>query len=44
VNDLLEQAIAAHGGFDRWNNFTEVTAYLKEEQLWNGLNRRLAHC
>jgi len=26
MNELLEQVIAAHGGLDRWNNFTEVTA------------------
>jgi len=26
VNELLEQAIAAHGGLDRWNSLTEVTA------------------
>ena len=26
MNDLLEQATAAHGGLDRWNKFTEVTA------------------
>ncbi|HEY6806756.1 MAG TPA: hypothetical protein VI306_24470 [Pyrinomonadaceae bacterium] len=26
MNDLLEQAIAAHGGLDRWNTVNEVTA------------------
>ena len=26
MSDLLEQAIAAHGGLERWNDFTEVTA------------------
>jgi hypothetical protein len=26
VNDLLERAIAAHGGLDRWNKFNRVTA------------------
>jgi hypothetical protein len=26
VNDLLERVIAAHGGLDRWNTFTEMTA------------------
>ena len=25
MNDLLAQAIAAHGGLDRWNNFHKVT-------------------
>ena len=26
MNDLLAQAIAAHGGLDRWNNFHKITA------------------
>ena len=26
MNDLLARAIAAHGGLERWNTFTEVTA------------------
>lgn len=26
MNDLLERVIAAHGGLDRWNTFTEMTA------------------
>jgi hypothetical protein len=26
MNDLLAQAIAAHGGLDRWNTFNRVTA------------------
>ena len=26
MNDLLAQAIAAHGGLDRWNTFNKVTA------------------
>jgi hypothetical protein len=25
MNDLLAQAIAAHGGLDRWNNFHKIT-------------------
>jgi hypothetical protein len=28
VNDLLELAIAAHGGLDRWNQLTEITAHV----------------
>jgi hypothetical protein len=26
MNDLLAQAIAAHGGLDRWNKFNRVTS------------------
>nr|ALV86498.1 hypothetical protein [uncultured bacterium 20] len=26
MNDLLDRAIAAHGGLDRWNRFESVTA------------------
>lgn len=26
MNDLLARAIAAHGGLERWNTFTKVTA------------------
>jgi hypothetical protein len=25
MNDLLAQAIAAHGGLDRWNKFNKIT-------------------
>lgn len=25
MNDLLAQAIAAHGGLDRWNKFHKIT-------------------
>ena len=29
MHDLLAQAIAAHGGLERWNTFNKVTATVK---------------
>lgn len=35
MNDLLAQAVAAHGGLDRWNGFTTMTATtVTGGQLW----------
>ena len=35
MNDLLARAVAAHGGFDRWNKIKKVTAtYIGGEGLW----------
>jgi hypothetical protein len=37
MNDLLELAVKAHGGLDRWRQLTEITAHVSiSGTLWSG--------